>query len=174
MGDSCTSRFASRDVTIYMNMNMNTCETFFIPPIFKVSFSHLSFFPLFIASRFFCIPSSRSAYYLSRTGFSRGKDTYIHTYIYFSMSTPALLTYLQDLPALQPPPEVKANLAHPESKGYILVFVSSVLLVLMLGCFCARGYARFVFVGKRTVWGDCECDFFSFVDRGGWLQDEFG
>ncbi|TGO44122.1 hypothetical protein BCON_0599g00030 [Botryotinia convoluta] len=54
------------------------------------------------------------------------------------MSTSSILSYLQDLPAQAPPPGKIANLAHPESKGYILIVVSSVLFFFMMLCFFAR------------------------------------
>ncbi|TGO36243.1 hypothetical protein BHYA_0131g00210 [Botrytis hyacinthi] len=48
------------------------------------------------------------------------------------MSTSAILSSLHDLPAQAPPPGITADLAHPESKGYILIIVSSVLFALMM------------------------------------------
>ncbi|KAF7906915.1 hypothetical protein BELL_0415g00120 [Botrytis elliptica] len=54
------------------------------------------------------------------------------------MSTSAILSSLHGLPAQAPPPGIRANLAHPESKGYVLILVSSVLFFFMMICFFAR------------------------------------
>ncbi|THV45534.1 hypothetical protein BGAL_0477g00040 [Botrytis galanthina] len=76
------------------------------------------------------------------------------------MSTVSILSSLHDLPAQAPPPGIIANLAHPESNGYILIIVSSVLFSLMMVCFFARVYGCVGVgvgvrgVGKGFVWGD--------------------
>ncbi len=60
---------------------------------------------------------------------------------------------LKQLPAGTPPPGVVSNFTNPEDKGYVLVTVATVFLVLGLFAFCIRAYGR-VYVIKRVGWGD--------------------
>ncbi|APA11500.1 hypothetical protein sscle_08g062700 [Sclerotinia sclerotiorum 1980 UF-70] len=73
------------------------------------------------------------------------------------MSSSSIPSYLQDVPALEPPPGITSNLAHPEDKGYVLIIVCSILLFLMILCFSARVYVRFT--SRTYVWGDVTCLF---------------
>ena len=63
-------------------------------------------------------------------------------------------------PAGQPPPGVKCcNFANPESRGYVLVTVCSILLAFMLFFWSARLYSK-MFLGKaKLMWDDFTCSF---------------
>ena len=60
-------------------------------------------------------------------------------------------------PAGPPPPGVPCcNFHNPESRGYVLVVVCSILLVLMLCAWATRLYAKQCIVRKLT-WDDLTC-----------------
>jgi len=63
--------------------------------------------------------------------------------------------YKSKYPALQPPPGVQSNFVDPDSRGYVLLTVGSILFALMVFVLAARIYVRF-FVARQFSWGDGE------------------
>ena len=69
---------------------------------------------------------------------------------------PNMSTSIEDFPAMAPPPGVQPLSKNPESQGYIIFIVGSVMLVLMLSLFTVRIYTKLRIV-KKTSWDDLTC-----------------